>query len=137
MFLFLLMWQLHLLTPTPLSAKPQNGQTHSNYSLATADCLSMFNHFAELVLKGLMPRTSSFSMCVAMFLLFMQVLFRNRSSPPELFLGKDVLKISSKFRGEHLFVVYAKFLKAVQSFECQYNVLLLCFTYVDPAFFIG
>ena len=66
------------------------------------NCLSMFDHFVELVLKGLMPRTSSFSMCVAMLLLFMQALFRNRSSPPELFLGKDVLKISSKFRGEHL-----------------------------------
>ena len=28
-------------------------------------------------------------------------LYKNRSSPPEVFLGKGVLKICSKFTGEH------------------------------------
>ena len=33
---------------------PQNGQAHSNKSLATADdCLSMFEHFVRLAFKGL------------------------------------------------------------------------------------
>ena len=35
------------------------------------------------------------------------------------------------------FVVYAKFLEAVQNFICQYNILLLSFVYFDPAFFIS
>ena len=35
------------------------------------------------------------------------------------------------------FVVYAKFLEAVQSFERQYNRLSLSFVWFDPAFFIG
>ena len=35
----------------PLSAIPQNGQTHSNNS--TTNCFSMFDHFVGLALKGL------------------------------------------------------------------------------------
>ena len=35
------------------------------------------------------------------------------------------------------FVVYTKFLEAIQSFVHQYNILLLSFVYFDPAFFIG
>ena len=35
------------------------------------------------------------------------------------------------------FVVYAKFLEAVQNFVHQYNILLLPFVYFNPAFFIG
>ena len=35
------------------------------------------------------------------------------------------------------FAVRAKFLEAMQSFVCQYNILLLSFVYFDPAFFIG
>ena len=35
------------LSVSPLSANPQNGQTHSN------NCLSVFDHFVGLVLKGL------------------------------------------------------------------------------------
>ena len=35
------------------------------------------------------------------------------------------------------FVVYTKFLEAVQSFARQYNMFLLSLVYPDPAFFIG
>ena len=35
------------------------------------------------------------------------------------------------------FVVYAKFLEAIQNFVCQCNILLLPFVYFDPTFFIG
>ena len=35
------------------------------------------------------------------------------------------------------FVVYPKFLDTVQTFVCQYNMLLLSLVYPDPAFFIG
>ena len=36
---------------------PQNCQTHSNNSSATADnCLSVFDHFVRLALKGLSHR---------------------------------------------------------------------------------
>lgn len=34
-------------------------------------------------------------------------------------------------------LVYTKFLEVVHSFVCQYNILLLSFSYLDPAFFIG
>ena len=37
----------------PLSANPQNGQTHSNNSSTTADGLFVFDHFVGLALKGL------------------------------------------------------------------------------------
>ena len=39
---------------------PQNGQTHSNNSSATADenCLSVFDHFVSLALKGLIEKFS-------------------------------------------------------------------------------
>ena len=35
------------------------------------------------------------------------------------------------------FIVYAKFLDAVQRFVRQYNILLLHLTYFYPAFFTG
>ena len=45
---------LTLYAPTP-----QNGQTHSNSSSAIADeCLSVFDHFVELALKGLVAEIS-------------------------------------------------------------------------------
>ena len=39
----------------PSRATPQNGQTHSNNSSANCSLIvdSVFNHFVELVLKGL------------------------------------------------------------------------------------
>ena len=39
----------------PLSANPQSGQTHSICRLLPMNCLSMFDHFVGLVLKGLFP----------------------------------------------------------------------------------
>ena len=42
-----------LTLPSPI---PQNGQTHSGTSSATADdlnCMSVFDHFVELALKAL------------------------------------------------------------------------------------
>ena len=35
------------------------------------------------------------------------------------------------------FVAYTKFLEVMQSFVCQYNILLLSFIYSEPAFLIG
>ena len=40
-----------LYTLDPLRANPQNGQTHSNNSSPT-NCLSVFDHFVGLPLKG-------------------------------------------------------------------------------------
>ena len=38
---------------------PQNGQTHSNNWSAIANCLSVFDHFVGLALKGLLSKNHS------------------------------------------------------------------------------
>ena len=57
-------WGVHLemlVTILPLNIyapTPQNGQTHSTNSSAVAtNCLSVFDHFVELALKGLLLKT--------------------------------------------------------------------------------
>ena len=66
----------------------------------------------------------------------------------KIFCNQIILKVTSKAQGAtnpirnvqmygNRFVVYAKFVEAVQRFVRQYNVPLLSYVFFDPAFFVG
>ena len=92
-----------------LSANPtkQSNTFKQFYQQHLTNCFSVFEHFAGLVLKALI--FDFFKMQILNALFFSEMLlfdksFRQRifrSNHPEVFLGKGVLEICSKFTGEH------------------------------------
>ena len=66
-------------------------------------CLNSYlNKSLLLVISTLVLTQWLLRCCQNWSWLFVYIVSKYRTSPPEVFLGKDVLKICSKFTGEHL-----------------------------------